>query len=145
MRPVRVVKQGNTLVAATPAETGKLLAIPDGTVLTADLSDDRDLTHHNWYWALLAVVAEATGLHIQALHSDLRWRVGLVDAMFQSGGVTLASLTPTRFPRRGGSLLEHEFRAYVDIAIEIIFRDYLPGVRRQDVFKEVERMVGHRP
>lgn len=102
----------------------------------------RSLQHQRWYRALVAVVADGIGMQPNALHKELKFRAELVEAihMLKSGGVAI-ELRSTAF----GEMDEPDFKQYVDLAVEIIFRDFLPGIRRNSVIDQVHDMVGPRP
>lgn len=102
----------------------------------------RSLQHQRWYRGLVAVVADGIGWQPNGLHKELKFRAQLVESIFmlQGGGVAV-ELKSTAF----NELDEPDFRAYTDLAIEIIFRDFLAGVERNSVIAKVNDMVGPRP
>lgn len=102
----------------------------------------RSLQHQRWYRALVAVVAEGIGMQPGGLHKELKFRAELVEHIFmlKGGGVGI-ELKSTAF----GAMDEPDFMAYTNLAIEIIFRDFLPGVRRNSIIAQVNDMVGPRP
>ena len=111
--------------SATPAQAASFHTVPPHVSPSvcggqlADLSDDG------------RVAIGRTSPCVTTLPSRMfRWSIGAA-----------VELRSTAFARMDGL----EFRQYVNAAIEIIFNDYLPGVRRQNVFAEVEAMVGPRP
>lgn len=103
----------------------------------------RSLQHQRWYRALVAVVADGIGWQPNALHKELKWRAQLVESIFilQGGEGVGVELRSTAFDEMD----EPDFSAYTDLAIEIIFRDFMPGVQRNFVIEQVHEMVGPRP
>jgi hypothetical protein len=101
----------------------------------------RSLQHQRWYRALISVVADGIGWQPNGLHKEIKFRAQLVEQIFMHKGGVSVELKSTAF----GELDEPDFRAYTDLAIEIIFRDFLPGIERNSVIAQVHDMVGPRP
>jgi hypothetical protein len=102
----------------------------------------RSLQHQRWYRALVSIVADGIGWQPNALHKELKFRAQLVENIFMlKGGDVAVELKSTAF----GELDEPEFREYTNLALEIIFRDFLPGIERNSVIAQVHDMVGPRP
>lgn len=102
----------------------------------------RSLQHQRWYRALVSVVADGVGMQPDALHKELKFRAQLIEHIFiAQGGAVAIELKSTRFR----DMDEPDFTAYTNLAIEIIFRDFLPGVSRNSVIAQVNDMVGPRP
>lgn len=90
----------------------------------------------------MSVVAEGLGWQPGSLHSELKFKAGLIEHIYLSrAGGAVVELKSTAFAKMD----ETEFWTYVDTAVEIIFHDYLPGVRRKDVLARVAELVGPRP
>lgn len=102
----------------------------------------RSLQHQRWYRALISVVAEGLGWQPNGLHKEIKFRAQLVESIFMltDGGVAV-ELNSTAF----GAMDEPDFKQYTDLALEIIFRDFLPGVQRNSVIAQVHDLVGPRP
>lgn len=102
----------------------------------------RSLQHQRWYRALISVVADGIGWQPNGLHKEIKFRAQLIDQIYMlKGGGVAVELKSTAF----GELDEPDFREYTNTAIEIIFRDFLPGVTRNSVIAQVHDMVGPRP
>jgi len=102
----------------------------------------RSVQHNRWYRGLVSKVAEALDLSPGVLHADLKFECGLIENVFSSSKFGIAvRLESTAF----ATMEETRFIEYTKMATEVIFKKYLPGVRRKDVFSEVEKMVGPRP
>ena len=99
----------------------------------------RSVARENWYWGLVQHVADGLGISRYQLHADIKYRADLVKEwiMGASGPVPILQSTKRE------EMDDAEHRAYVDLAVEIIFKHHLPGVRRKAVLEEVDRMVGH--
>lgn len=80
-------------------------------------------------------------MHPDLLHATLKFKCGLVRRILLGTTGPFVELKSTAF----AEMEEGEFSEYLNLAIEVLFRDFLPGVRRADVFRRVEEMVGPRP
>lgn len=102
----------------------------------------RSLQHQRWYRALISVVAEGLGWQPNGLHKEIKFRAQLVESIFMlKGGGVAVELKSTAF----GAMDEPDFKQYTDLALEIIFRDFLPGVQRNSIIAQVHELVGPRP
>lgn len=127
---------------ATAFDLEQLETVRQGKDARVSITHPRSLARMRWYRALVSVVADGLGRQPQGLHSELKFKAELVKSIFltQSAG-TVVELKSTAF----AAMDESEFAAYVNLAVEIIFRDFLPGVRRNSVIAQVNNMVGPRP
>ncbi len=128
---------------ATPYDLAQLERLRQGGKgMLIKATYPRSLQHQRWYRGLVAVVAEGIGWQPNGLHKELKFRAELVEHIFmlKAGGVGV-ELRSTAF----GEMDEPDFKAYTDVALEIIFRDFLPGVQRNSVVARVNDMVGPRP
>lgn len=140
------IRDGQRLHPATQFDLERLETIRSHEPLHTTVVFRRSGQHHRWYRGLVVVVAEAIGKPAEVLHQELKYRAGLIDRivtiMGQDGKPQPAvCLRSTAF----SSMDETDFASYTQVALEIVFRDYLVGVRRQDVLRRVEEMVGPRP
>jgi hypothetical protein len=99
----------------------------------------RSRQEEKWYRALVGIVADGIGIHPDRLHAELRFRAGKITGIIES---PLFGVAPQLKSSR--DMDDAEFHAFVSLATDIIFLEYLPGVRRKDVLREVERLVGPR-
>jgi hypothetical protein len=135
------VRDGPALVPATPFDLEQIERITRGRPARTVVTFPRSLPHQRWYRALVAVVADGLGLPPGTLHAELKFKAGLIEHIVAGRAGVAVELRSTAF----AAMDEAEFTAYVRLAVEIIFRDYLPSVRREDVFAHVEAMVGPQP
>lgn len=127
---------------ATPFDLEQLERLRQGKGVRIEATYPRSLPHQRWYRALIAVVADGIGWQPNGLHKEIKFRAQLIEQIYMlKGGGVAVELQSTKFTEMG----EPEFRAYTDLAIEIIFRDFLPGVERNSVIAQVHDMVGPRP
>lgn len=101
----------------------------------------RSVQRENWYWGLVHHVADGLGIGRHALHAEIKFKAELIQDYILGSTGPVAILKSTRREEMDDA----EHRAYVDTAVEIIFQHYLPGVRRADVLRVVDEMVGPRP
>jgi hypothetical protein len=88
------------------------------------------------------VVADGLGMSAYSLHAQLKWEAELVERIITSKAFgTAVVLKSTAFDQMD----ESDFTKYRQIAVELIFTRYLPGVTRKDVYVRVEELCGPRP
>lgn len=137
----RIIRGTACLVPASAHDLERLEHVRAGRPLRTEVSFARSGPHHRWYWALVGVVADGLGMPRQQLHCELKLKAGLIKSIMLAGKTSVVELESTSF----AAMDEGRFSEYVSVAVEIIFRDFLPGVRRGPVFKQVEALVGPRP
>lgn len=142
---LRFVENAPSLVPATAYDVSQLERIGrrhQGLPLATTLTYQRSVKHNRWYRGFVGIVADGVGIHPDTLHADLKFKAGMVERiLLGQGGRPFIELQSTAFTRMD----EAKFTEYVNLAIEIVFSQYLDGVRRKDVFARVEEMVGPRP
>ena len=99
-----------------------------------------------WYRGLVSKVAEGIDASPEALHCECKFKAGLVEQiiMVKSAGVGSAvavRLRSTAYPAMDQPAFEH----YVDVATEILCRDYLGDIPSRQRQKLILEWVGHRP
>ena len=135
----------NAIVAATAFDLEQLDGIPTDKPGRVRFIFARSVQRNRWYRKLVSIVAEGLGMHPGVLHAEIKFKAAAWSAAsscikgIRHGGAELESSTAFN------TMDESRFGRYVDLAIEILFNDYLPGVERSAVFKEVEDFVGPRP
>lgn len=135
-------RDGHKLVPATRFDLEALESIRPDRDGRVSFTFSRSVQRNRWYRGLVSVVAEGVDMHPDTLHVVLKFKAGLVEQILSAPEFGVAvRLHSTAF----NTMDETRFAAYVDLAVEIIFRDYLPGVRRKDVFARVAELVGPRP
>lgn len=107
-----------------------------GSRVRATITKSKSKDMMSFYWALISHVAKGTGIQKEPLSHELLIRCGYVDALNVKGS------TGYWIPKSIAKMDHVTFRNYVDAAIELICREYIAGVRRGDLIKKIERMVG---
>lgn len=132
-----LIRDAPALVPATVHDLGRLANLPRGEPLRTVLQGpSRSRQQENWYRALVRLVADAIDKHEDTLHAELRWLAGKVLRILTSQAFGVAVQLKSCADMDDG-----EFNAYVALATDIIFKEFLPEVRRADVLREVDRMV----
>jgi len=130
------------LLPATALDLEQLEKLKPDRPAFAKVVFKRSLPHLRWYRGLCSAVADGLGISPDLLHAELKFKAGMVRRILSSQAYGVAvELESVAF----ATMDESKFAEFTRLAIEIIFRDYLPGVRRRDVFARVEEMVGPRP
>lgn len=93
-----------------------------------------------WYRALVGIVAEAIDIHPDALHWKLKRDAGKIL------GLVFIEEHGLQYILKSSTQMDYdEFHTYVLIATEILFKQYLPEIRRRDVLRRVWELTGISP
>lgn len=142
IRPKTVDGVWHLQPAPNPLDRAEFEKIRAGIPVHVSVVFKRSLEHLRWYRALVGVAAEGIGMHPDALHAELKFRAELVEQiLLGQGGRPFIKLQSTAFR----SMDEIKFTEYRVIAVNVLFRDFLPGVRRKDIWRRVEELVGPCP
>lgn len=131
------------LSPATPHDQEMLMEmVAPGRDVRAKLTQPRSLPQHRFYWGLLQKVVENHPFYrtAEALHVWLKIKQGLVDAIELHDGHTHIRVGSTSFDNMDGI----RFKQYLAASVDLICAEILPGVRRSDLIKAVEDMLGMR-
>jgi hypothetical protein len=119
-----LVRGTSVLVPATARDLGILVRqhrnVPLNTILRGP---HRSRQQEEWYRKIVAVVADGVDMAPQNLHNWLKEKGGFV---------VLKSCA---------DMDDAEFQAFVTRAVDTLFKEVLPGVRRADVIAEAERLA----
>lgn len=134
------------LVAATSVDQERLRSIRWREPIQAQLLFLRSGNLQRWYRGLVGKIAEAIDASPEALHAELKFKAGLVEQIIPvrsaSVGMSIAvRLRSTAYP----AMDQTSFSRYVDIATELLCRDYLSGIKSKERQKLILEWVGHRP
>ncbi len=139
MASLSVLRDGPRLIPASRFDLEELDKLPPGKLGHANVFYPRSIKHHRWYRALIGVVAEALGMSADALNAELKFKAGFVRRILTSNQFGVAvELESTAFPsNRPDGMDEARFNEFRTIAVELLFRDYLPEVNRKSVYQRV--------
>jgi hypothetical protein len=135
------IREGPKILPATAFDLERLEKVREGTPFHASIVFARSLPLHNWYHALVSVVADGLGLHHDTLHAELKAKAGKVARILFLERGPVIELKSTAFR----AMDNIEFSEFVAIAERLVFEHYLPGVRKKDVLRRVADLVGPRP
>ncbi|MGE0751823.1 MAG: hypothetical protein AB7F39_06820 [Variibacter sp.] len=133
------------LVPATDLDYERLRSIRHQQPMQVQTHFSRTSKLNRWYRGLVGRVAEAIDASPDALHAELKFKAGLIQQIIPvrtgaTSGVAVR-LKSTAFPEMEDGAFSH----YVDLALELLFRDYLPGVRRREQVRLINEWAGRRP
>ena len=134
------------LVPATSIDEDRIRSIRHFEPMQVQTMFARTSKLNRWYRGLVGHVAEAIDANPDALHCELKFKAGLIEQiiMVQSpsvrGGVAVR-LRSTAFPIMDDTAFSH----YVDVAVELLCRDYMGHIRSKARQKQILEWVGHRP
>jgi hypothetical protein len=135
------------LVPATPIDEERLRSIRHSEPLQVQTMFSRTSKLNRWYRGLVGHVADAIGANPDALHAELKFKAGLVEQIMllpktgSIGGAVAVRLKSTAFPLMEDTAFSH----YCDVAVEILFRDYLPHVKGRRRQAYISEWAGRRP
>lgn len=133
-----------SLVPATDMDRDRLARLPKHSPMEVQVRFSRTSKLNRWYRGLVARVAEAIGVHPDALHADLKVKAGLIEQVMLSGqirGAVILRLESTAFP----AMDETKFDEYVTFAVETMFADYMCKVTSREKQALIAEWAGRRP
>lgn len=134
---VYLTKRDNgTLTPSRAADADALGEYPKGATVKAALTLPKSPDMLRWYWALIGHVAKGTGRDKDSLSYELLLRTGRFESLVLSTG------REHFIPRSIAAMQYPQFKSYVDDAVEMILTDFLAGIRRVDLLREIGRMTG---
>lgn len=135
------------LVPATDLDADRLRSIRSyDTPVQAVLTFPRTSRLNRWYRGLLARVADAIDCSPDALHSEIKFKAGLIEQIIMVKAATVGAGVAVRLKSTAFPVMEDlEFSRYVDYAVELLFRDYLPQVRAKQKKALIAEWAGRRP
>ena len=117
----------------------KLTPIPLGTVMMVEAKQPRNVKHHRLYWALVNKVFENQSKYATAddLHEAIKYALGYYRTV----------QTPTREIVVTESITfrkmdQTEFREFFDKVVRLVCQHILPGVRGEELRREIYEMIG---
>jgi len=136
-------KRRLAIVPATEMDEQRLRALRTGDPFQVSVVFARTSKLNRWYRGLVGKVAEAIDANPDLLHKDLKFKAGLIEqvTMLPGRGVSAVVLRSTAYP----IMDDTEFSHYVDVAVELMHRDYLPHVRSREWQKLIIEWAGRRP
>lgn len=111
-----------------------------GKDLNAKITQKRSARHHRFYWALIEKVRLAIGKFPTAdsLHTALKLHLGYLEPVITLTGEIKMQAKSTSW----SAMDDHDFRVFFEAALSVILSDLLPGVKRYELLREVEEMLG---
>src|SRR5437879_1261313 len=93
------VRDGPSLVPATPFDVQQLEKLRPGRSYRTSVVYSRSVQHNRWYRGLVSIVADSLGLHADTLHSELKFKAGMVRRILlaQSSASPFVELHSTAF------------------------------------------------
>lgn len=136
---IRPSKGEPRIVPAGRPDLDELEKVRTDRKLRVRITFDRSLPAMRFYRGLLAIVAEGLGVHPDGIHAELKFKAGFVRRILTSKEFGVAvELESAAFNQWD----EARFTEFRRLAIPILFQDYLPGVRKKDVYARVEEWMG---
>jgi hypothetical protein len=129
------VRDGSKLVPASAVDLEELEKVRRGQPVLTTVTFRRSLKHHRWLRKFVAVVADGLDIAPGLLWANLKYKGGFIALVLPGGGVVLESAAHD-------AMDEIRFNEMRISFVEQIFRDWLPGVKRKDVYQQVTELTG---
>ena len=131
---------------ATSVDYDRLRSIKWRGPIQAQIMFLRSGNLQRWYRGLVGKVADGIGANPDLLHAELKFQAGLIEQIMlvrsaAVQGAIAVRLKSTAYPAMEQAAFSH----YVDVATEIMCRDYLSGIKSRQQEKLIHEWVGHRP
>lgn len=130
------------LVPASAHDQECLVDLGFGKEYAAKLTSakPRSVQQNKFYWALLGKVVENQRHYRRSeqLHIWIKVRLGYVEEMVFHDNRTATKVSSTAFDKMDN----HDFRQYMDAAIDVLVTEIIPGLKRTALIREVENMLG---
>ncbi len=137
-------KSGHFIHPASAFDEEKLATVREGAAVHLTIGTAPPAKLRQFYWGLITrLVQGGVWTHRDAAHLDLMVKAGRVEKMVikhTADGDLSVRFEPTSTAGWCGP----EWRAYLDDALPIITREFIPKVRWPSVRQDVERYVGIR-
>lgn len=132
-------RRGPQLIPCTADDLAVLEKVRPAKRVVVQVTYDRSSPHNRWFHKLIAVVADAIGKPLEVLKVELKYKACLWHDVLMSPvfGIHI-DYKSVAFK----AMDESEFTDFRIKAVEILFNDYLPGIKRRDVYREVESLTG---
>ena len=116
-----------------------LRSIPNGDLVSIKIRRSRNLKHHRLFFALMQLVFDNQSRYDSLDHmvTAIKIAVGHCDTIILKDGKVAWIPKSISF-----TLGQIEFNQFWDKVITLIVEDYLPGVTREELEREVREMVG---
>lgn len=134
------------LVPATDLDYDRLRTIRHQEPMQVQTLFARTSKLNRWYRGLVGRVAEAIDASPDALHAELKFKAGLIDQIIMVKSASVGAGVAVRLKSTAFPLMDDtEFSRYVDYAVELMFRDYLPHIRSRQRQALITEWAGRRP
>lgn len=134
------------LVPATTIDEERLRSIRHSEPMQVQTLFARTSRLNRWYRGLLGAVADAIDVSPDALHAELKFKAGLIEQIIMVKAATIGAGVAVRLKSTAFPIMDDtDFSRYVDYAVELLFRDYLPHVKGKKRQAFITEWAGRRP
>jgi hypothetical protein len=132
-------KDFGRLVPCDDVASAALAKIKHGAVVQVEIKRPRNILHHRKFFALLNLVFENQDKYEEPEHllAALKTSVGHCDFLPGHNGMLVAIPKSIAFHKMD----QTEFEAFYDRCVDKIARHFLPGVKSEDLRREVEELI----
>lgn len=130
------------LVPVTAGDAELIDTLRNGKEYVAKLTNaaKRSVLQNRFYWGLLGKVIENQDHYTssEGLHFWLKIKLGYVQEIQFHDGKMITRVASTSFERMDAD----DFKKYLDAAIAVVCEEIIPGMDRQSLVREIEKMLG---
>lgn len=125
------------LVPGDPATAELVSRYKAGQPLRVKMTGARNVRQHRLYWSLVQKIASAVGLPADTVSSVLKIKAGCVDHFTGKDGAVMTWPKSIAFSQMD----QAEFAEFFERALEVVLREWLPGMKRAELKREIEAML----
>ncbi len=134
------------LVPASDLDYDRLRSIRHREPMQIETRYTRMGNLQRWYRGLVSRIAEGIDVSPEALHCECKFKAGLIEQIIMVKAATIGAGVAVRLKSTSYSAMDQtSFERYVDVATEILCRDYLGDISSRARQKLILEWVGHRP
>jgi hypothetical protein len=133
-------KRGRAIFPVDPDAEAMLAALPDNKNFLGEFRAVRNERQHRLWWALMQKLADNNGIFESKEHASKQ--IKLATGHFtRSLNIWTGKLEEEPLSIAYGSLAQKEFNEIFQRALDVICREFLPGVTSDELRDEIERMI----
>lgn len=134
------MRRGGVILPVDPNAEEMLLALKDGGQFMGEFKAARNVRQFRLWWALMQKLSENNAIFESKEHASNQIKLG-IGHFERSFNVYTGELTEEPLSIRWQSLPQAEFGELFQRAIDLICREFLPGVESDALRQEIEDMI----
>lgn len=135
---INLIKHYQVLLPSLPQDAELLESIKFGEILEIDIKRPRNGKFHRKFFALLQVVKDRTDYdNVEQILHLLKLKLGYYEMIVNTNG------KPVYYPKSisFAKMEQPEFEQFYNQSVNVILRDFVPNLTRQDIDEAVNRII----